>query len=149
MDWPPKYGKRVPPYEEWDDEHSGFTPTGLRFPQLVNQPDQEELDDREDFQMRHLKAFSVQSLIDVDAFPSRQLKDGNLNINLHPILERECWEKISRPEAKRRGMYLWAYLEPEIVSPPQVRLRMYNDTNISKGRPQTTWCGLCYNLSCN
>lgn len=65
MVWPPKNGVRVPPYNRAEPNHSGFTPTGSRFPQRDSQLDNEELNHREEFQKENLFGFTIQKLNDV------------------------------------------------------------------------------------
>lgn len=87
----------APQWVGLDGTHSGLTPLGPPRPLLDSQLDvpmatQIEI---EDYQRFMLRGFTAQMLLDIDAITNRELNPTDLNVPLHPLLERQRWMEFT------------------------------------------------------
>lgn len=101
---------------------SGFTPLEYLFPRQIPDSEKQSIRDREDFQRRELCGFTTRELAQLDVISDRELKKGNLENCIHPLLARDRWEnEPPQPSFTRDYLYplhnengLWSSDNPDV-----------------------------------
>lgn len=114
-----------------NDYRSALTPDEAAFPYIGTSPYNEW--DARGYQRARLFGFTTEELSRLDCLPTRELKPGNLQNGIVPLLRRERWEYTPRrPDLDRDYMYtymvagtyefwwagndvVWAALEPALL----------------------------------
>jgi hypothetical protein len=128
-----KYGSKS------SSNRSGLTPDGLSIPFIGASPFSTW--DARDYQRKNLYGFTSEELQRLDCLPTRELKPGNLQNHILPLMQRGTWETGPLPDYKRDYLYplpagvngfweakndsVWNVLQPCLVLACRMLLSMH------------------------